>query len=305
MAIKELQLTEQKRILYGTRAERLAMTSEDEAALVPTQRFIETDTGGSEYEWYGEWVGTRLKGADNTHDADVHTRALNLPVVQCTGNTTNPANPITADDITIDVAVGTGINFPVGTQISITDGPVKETVLFIVTGQAVDTLTLDMPVGFSYSTAATIEECLTNMAVSGTLVSPQVYTLGPPSGQVWHIIRFIINMTHNSAAADNLFGDQVALTNGVVFRLANGVTANFTNWKSNSDMAGDFFDLVYAAKIASSDFGTRGRGSIKIGSGAIARLDGTAGDKLEIAIQDNLTGLNTFRIKFQGHIEGQ
>ena len=247
-----------------------------------------------------------LNGAIDFHDADSHTRPLNLPVVRSTATTTNPDANIASGDYSFDVSGGAGVNFPAGSEISIAEGSLKETVIFTVTIQSTDTLTLDMPVGLSYTTTAVITLVSTNIAsISGSLASPQVYEIAPPAGEVWHLYRFIVNMTHNANGADNLFGDQAALTNGVVFRIVNGGIFNFTNWKTNSDMAGDFFDLVYAPKQGSSDFGTRGRGSIKISSGAVARLDGDLGQSAQILVQDDPTGLNTFGVKFQGHIEGQ
>ncbi len=247
-----------------------------------------------------------LGGALNVHDSDVHTRPLNLPVLRCTANTTVPAAQIVAGDTSFDVSAGDGVNFPVGTTISLTDGTSKETVLFKVTIQATDTLTLDMPVGLTYSTSTVVKECIANISsVAGTLTSPQIYEVGPPAGEEWHIVRFIVAMTLTSAGADNLFGNITALTNGIVFRISNGNIINFTNWKANSDMAADFYNLDYIPAKGGASDAMRGRASIKIGSGAIAKLVGDAGATIQILVQDDITNITSFSIKFQGHIEGQ
>ena len=248
-----------------------------------------------------------LDGSLDFHDADTHTRPLNLNVLRCTGNTTNPATNLVAGvTFSFDVSAGDGINYPVGTTISFSEVGLVETVIYTITAQLVDTITLDMPVGVSYTTAAIIEECIADMSsAAGTIGSPQIYEIAPPAGQIWHLYRFITSIVHTTAADDSRFGNLAALTNGVILRrmLGGGEIATFTNWKSNGDLAGDMFNVDYTDKAGAGNFGTRARASIKIGTGAILKLDGDAGDSVEIVIQDDLTTLVSYKVKFQGHIE--
>ena len=67
-------------------------------------------------------------------------------------------------------------------------------------------------------------------------------------------------------------------------------------------MVASMFDLNCSDSPPSGDEGIKGRFTFKQ-SGAIVRLDGSAGETLQILIQDNLTALLTFKIKAQGHIE--
>jgi len=249
-----------------------------------------------------------LSGAIDIHDADVHARPLNLNVLRCTGTVTNPATNLAVGTYSFGVGSGDGAGFPVGATITFTEAGIVETVVYTVTIQSTDTLTLDMPIGAAYTTAAVIENCVIDMSsVAGSLASPQIYKIAPPVGQIWHMYRFLISIVHDAAADDSKFGSESALANGVILRRAigGGGFANFTNWKSNSDMAGDMFNVEYTDKSGNGKYGTRGRASIKVGSGAIIKLDGDAGDEVQLVVQDDITALVSYRIKFQGHIEGE
>ncbi len=64
------------------------------------------------------------------------------------------------------------------------------------------------------------------------------------------------------------------------------------------------YDVTYAARSGGGGaYGTNARGTFK-NAGAVIYLDGDLGDYAEILIQDDLSGLTSFRIKAQGHPEG-
>ena len=64
------------------------------------------------------------------------------------------------------------------------------------------------------------------------------------------------------------------------------------------------YDLRYTTRSSGGGtFGTVGRGSFyKLG--VVVRLDGSRGDFMEVYNRDDLTGLLSFEIKAQGHVEG-
>ncbi len=116
-------------------------------------------------------------------------------------------------------------------------------------------------------------------------------------------LKMVLSMTHGGSAADSLFGDLSALTNGVVLRVSiGGQITSFTNWKTNRDIILDMFDLNYSDKAGPSLFGTSGRGSFSR-IGVLVELNGDNGDFMDVRVQDDLTGLNTFFINAQGYIE--
>jgi len=254
-----------------------------------------------------------LKNALNNHSADVHTAPLNISAVRCTGLTTNPVGTVGAGSYSVTVNDST--NFPVGTKFSIIEGALKETVLFTVKTRTGDILTLDMRVGLTYSSSATLEVCVDNLAsVAGSMASPQIYEITPPQDETWHICTFIPRMVHASAADDSKFGDLAELTNGFVFRkmLGNGNFGNFTNWKTNGDIIGDMHNVDYTDKAGGGKHGTKGKAAIKESSSAIIELIGsqdggvTPGDSAQILAQDaTIIGLDYFGIRFQGHREGK
>ena len=114
-------------------------------------------------------------------------------------------------------------------------------------------------------------------------------------------------MGHSTAGDFDLFGDLAALTNGVVLRAkVGGNYGTLTNWKTSGDIHVDTGEVTF--HLRSSGGGTHGtsaNGAFKKRTGAIMRLDGDTGDAFEVYIQDDITGLNFFNMKVQGHIEGQ
>jgi hypothetical protein len=264
----------------------------------------ETDTG-SRFRWTGtKWINVALKGAINIHDADVHNTPVNEYIHRHTTTTTTlSAN---ADIGDTQLSVVSSVGFSAGDAIHL--GP--DTVYTfmhhpIVTAVAAGLLTIDRPLDIAFTSGDDVIQAILDLSSTvGTLASPISYKYWPITGVVEHVTRIIISMVHGSAADDSKFGDLTALTNGVVFRASvGGVIGTFTNWKTNSDIIQDMYDVVYTDKAGGGAFGTRAKGSFLEISVAV-RLDSATDDYLEILVQDNLTALDSFKIKVQGHIEG-
>lgn len=288
------------RTIVGTNAERLAY---DTKLLKPTTHWYEEDTA-SEFEWTGTyWQNIVLRGASNIHDADVH----NVPVndyFHRHGVSTTLSASVVAGATAISVVSSAGFN--IGDLVHL--GPLDESQEPIhpaITNIIVNVLVLDRPLDFAYNAGDNVSQAIADMSSAiGTLAAPISYKYRPHSGRVEHELRVILSMTHAAAADDSTFGDQAALTNGVVFRASvSGQTGTFTNWKKNSDIILDMFDVVYTDKAGPGLFGTRGRGSFAEIEVAVV-LNQANGDYLEMLVQDDLTGLSDFRVKVQGHIEG-
>lgn len=246
-----------------------------------------------------------LRGAIGIHDADVHREILNRQFHQHTGVITTFAADAPAGSTSITLADATG--FAVGNYLHLENGSVEELHprITILVGNVA---TLDRPLDKSFVIGDTIEKSLVIMNVLGTLVAPQSFKVMPPAGDIWHLTRILIEMTHSTAGDNGLFGNLPALTNGVVLRRYDGLTgtyATFTVWKTNSDIVTDMYDVTYSARSGGGgSYGTNARGSFDRAK-AIVYLDGDAGDYLELLVQDDLTGLASFRIKAQGHLEAQ
>lgn len=246
-----------------------------------------------------------LNGALNVHDADVHDQVVNEYFHRHTGVADTIAVASSKQDTSIVVTNG-GL-FSVGDEIQISNG--AEGITFpTITIIATNTLTLDRPLDHAYIIGATVEVVSTNMAVLGSLASPISFKAEPNSTELWHVIRFLFSMTHSTAGDLGLFGNQTALANGVVLRIYKAEFdqyGTFTLWKTNSDIKDNMYDVDFDTRSGGGGtYGTTGRGSIKIGTGAVPKVDGAQGDFIELLIQDDLTGLVSFRQKIQGHIEG-
>lgn len=252
-----------------------------------------------------EDVGS-FRGALNVHLADVHRISLNRSFTQVDASTTTVSTASDAGDTAIEVADTTG--FVVTGKIELTSGSVQEpniVTITAVTPGTPGTLTLDRPLDNPYPIGAGVEEVVTNMAagVLGSLAAPLSFRVAPPAGEIWHGLRLLLAATFAAAAADNLFGSQGALTNGLVLRqnLSTGLHT-ISNWKTNGDIKLDQFDLPYTDKAGPSLFGMNGRFTFKR-MDFVPHLVGDNGDFLEILRQDNIT-LTSLEIKVQGHKVG-
>ena len=257
------------------------------------------------HDGLGNAVGSK-KEALAVYDAEVNRAVLNKEVHQHTGIVTTLTAPVIADgsQYTIDVADATG--FVVNDYIHVNTTSIETThpkILAITNATGASQFTLDRRLDTAHSIGDEIEKSILDMSSQiGTLANPQEYWIAPPAGQVWHMRRFVFSMIHGTAGDLGLFGNLTALTNGVVLRSRiNGNYGTFTNWKRNGDMKSDMYDVEFDARSGGQgNYGTSGRGTIAE-SGAIVRLVGDTNDRIEIYIQDDITGLNSFTMKFQGH----
>jgi len=252
----------------------------------------------------GNPVGS-LNGAIDVHDADVHDQVVNEYFHRHTGVSDTIAIESAKQDTIINVTNG-GL-FSVDDELQLSNG-LEGTTFPKITAITINALTLDRPLDHAYVVGATVEVVTTNMAVLGSLASPISFKTEPNSDELWHVIRFLFTMTHTSAGDLGLFGNQTSLTNGVVLRIYKAEFdqyGTFTLFKSNSDIKDNMYDVDFDTRSSGGGtYGTTGRGSIKIGTGAVPKVDGSKGDFVEMLIQDDLTGLLSYRQKIQGHIEG-
>ena len=246
-------------------------------------------------------------GVPGVHVVNIHKVPVNELFHKHTGVSTTIAVDVAAQQRNIIVADGSLIAD--GAILQLENGVIETTFPTVIGGGGTNTLTLDRPLDNAFSVGDSVEVITTNMAVDGS-ITPVAFRLIPDKDQVWHIVRFLLGMVHNSAADDSTFGSIPALLRGCTLRAysaALGQYRTFTNWKANSDIKMDMFDVVYTDKAGGGDFGTNSRGSVEIGTGASPTIDGAAGDYLELLIQDDLTAggeLILFQLKGQGNIEG-
>jgi hypothetical protein len=252
-------------------------------------------------------VVSTYRGALNVNNAWVNRKIVNESFHEHDSATTNPTTGITAGDtaVTVDSVVGFTVGDVVKLEEDVDGLGIQEIGVVTITVIAGSVLTFDRPISNEYTTAATIERVVINMAVVGTLANPRVFQIDPPLGTVWQFTRIIISISDGTAMDDGKFGGIPALTNGVSLRAttAAGRVVTFGNWKTNGDMALDMFDIQYTDKAPSGENGLRGRWTFTKAE-VVAELDGDATpiQQLEILIQDDLSDLTSFEIKGQGRV---
>ena len=247
---------------------------------------------------------TSYREALNVNQAWVHRKIVNETYHQHTGISTTPSSPIAMGDVAVNFTSVAG--FAEGSEVKLTEDSKQELGLMTITDITALVVTFDRPIGNDYTVAAVLEEVTTNMsAVAGTLASPQIYEVDPPVGVVWQFTRILFSITTATAPDDGKFGGIAALPNGVSLRAttASGRTVVFANWKSNGDMKLDMFDVPYTDKAPAGNHGVNGRWTFTKAE-IVAELDGDASplQKLEVLIQDDLTGLISFRMRGQGRV---
>lgn len=262
----------------------------------------------------GQPIGT-LGGAINTHSADVHLIPVNRRFAQFPGIVTSTLSvDASIGDISIDIQAGDYASFNQFDWIFLKDGSTEETDFLQITVKPGSPIfTLDRPLDKNYSSAtATVEVVQPNLASAvGTLVVPVSFKIQPPGGdnpEIWHITRLNLSSTNTTAQSSiDEFLSLTALINGVVLRQDNdGLKKIWTNWKTDSDIMEDQYDIDPVPKPPAGKFGQRGRWWLKRAD-VIIKLNGATNDFAEFLAQDNLTGgnLTDWQMKAQGHLEGE
>jgi hypothetical protein len=252
---------------------------------------------------------TTYRNALDVNSAWRHRKIVNETFHQNTATSTTLNTAATEGDTSLIVeVVEDTTGFVVGDEIQLSENGTQEIGLMTITAVAAGTpgtLTIDRPIGNDYTTSAIVLKVISNMAVSGTLASPQIFEVHAPAGNVWQITRIMVSLVHAAAADDGKFGSITALTNGVSIRAttAAGRTVTFANWKTNADIKLDMFNVEYSDKGPAGEFGTHGRWTFT-NAEVVAELDGDSSplQKIEILVQDDLTGLTSFKIRAQGRV---
>ncbi len=170
-----------------------------------------------------------------------------------------------------------------------------------VTGSVIG---LDTPIDFAYQSGEVTVSTTRELNVDGSGASEAFVVRGGGAGSdlSFDIVRIMVQITDDTVMDDAKFGGISALTNGIVLRRVDGETRNYFNVKSNGDFALLAFDAQYAVKAPAGFYGFRVRltygGQNK--HGVVVRL--APGESLQLIIQDDLSGLASFRMMASGHI---
>lgn len=274
-----------------------SIIEDDDAELVKS-----VITGESEIDQTFENVKT-YRGALQVDDALVHRVGINQHIYREISGSTTLSVAVTSGDTSITVNSSAGL--AIGGEILIKNGTKIEDHHFDITNIVGSIVTLNRPIDNNYNIGDDVLNIAYNKNVSGTLASPVSYKLQPLSNQRIQLTRLMITILDSTVMDDGKFGGITALTNGVVIRTyINSVYRTLTHWQSNSDMKDDMYDVAYADKAPSGQYGLSGRWTFTKAE-FVVDLDGANGDYIEVLIQDDLTGLDDFNIKVQGRVFGE
>ena len=244
-------------------------------------------------------------GALGVHDADVHTRIFTRYAhMEDTSVQSTLAVAVSANDYQVTLVDAS--SFGVGDYIHVNTSTTETTHPRVI-AKAVNLLTLDRRLDKSHEIGDVVTKAIIDISgttAAGTMLNPHIFQVVPEPDEVLDIYRMLISMTHASAGDLSLFGNLVALTNGLMVRtLKDGVYSTWSNWKSAADMKTDMYDVLFDDRASGQGvYSTSARMSF-FKTGGLIRLDGATNDRLEILIQDDIRDLSFFGIKTQGHFD--
>jgi hypothetical protein len=230
---------------------------------------------------------------------DQSTRALDLKFLHVANPPTTLTVATAVNDF--DIQVTSAVGFSVGRIVGVFDGAGNYYFGEVLAVNAL-VITLDTPIDRVFGIGASVISGDSHLNVLGSKASPVKYQITSGGTLTIDITRIMGNITSGDPMDDGKFGGITALTNGVVLRHTNGEIINYWNVKSNGDIALICFDASYSTKAPGGENGFRFRNTYggPAKHGVVLRL--APSDKLEVIVQDDLTGLTDFQMMAQGHV---
>ena len=230
---------------------------------------------------------------------DQHTEMVVLPFHIELNPNAPLAIPAVPDELTVTLAPGHGVI--AGNVLTISEG--SHIFWAGVLGVVVDVITIDSPLDAAFTTSALVSVGNPNLNVNGSATT-QVAHVKPMAGSKWDITRIHMRIIDSTIMDAGTFGGRSALANGLVMRSSNGTNKNVGNAKTNGDLSLLSTSYAFDDKPPSGKFGFStfhvfgGQGNV----GVVIRLIGDDSDELQMLIQDDLTGLDSFKIMAIGHV---
>lgn len=251
------------------------------------------ETGKVDRAGYPE-VKRDANGAIDTFIQDQTSDRVNLFMHEHLGPAITLTNAVSINDKTLDVQAGHGTQ--PGQLVCLKEG--VEYYQGEILSTTATTITLDTPIDYAFSIGSICTATSKEMAVNGATV-PRIFHIKPNTGAKWDITKLAIFINGTGTMDSGLFGDQPALTNGIVIRKKDGDFQNIMNAKKNGDFSLETPLVVYDPKPPGGT--TAVRITIEFND-VVIRLDGDKGDELQMLIQDNTIGVANMVSKALGHL---
>lgn len=188
-----------------------------------------------------------------------------------------------------------------GDEILLLDVAANREFYAIVQNVVVTVITVDRPIDHVFPAPGLNEIVTTNMAVNGSLVTPQIFAIQVGSIEV-DVTRILITIEDDVAMDSSKFGSLAALTNGFVFRIVNSFNKTVFCFKTNGEIQQMCYDVQYIDRAAPGlyGFGARITFAGQDKHGVTLRISNS--DQLQWVVQDNLTTLSKIAVSLQGHL---
>lgn len=267
---------------------------------IPTLlNWLRINTGGGANVNEDGSINVVTQSPIETLSQDPTSPSFDLYFSEALGSPTTLLADINLDDKVITIADTS--NFNVGTWIGIFSGTGRYmwAEVQVING---NDLTLDRLVDYPFNAGSNVLPTNRNIAVDGS-VTPRIFSIqAGNTGLEIDITRLIISMICQDPIQLNLYGDQPALTNGLLLRKVNGDYRNLINTKTNYEIGVHSYDLTIYEQIKQNDVNALLARSTWAGAskrGVVIRLK--QGEELQLVVQDDLSGILNFWVLAQGH----
>lgn len=165
-------------------------------------------------------------------------------------------------------------------------------------------ITLAMPSDINCGINDLIQYGRSNANIVGNITTPTEFCFMAYWNKTYHINRMLGTIRDESPMDDGLFGGIPKLTYPVVYRVYDGYIKNLFPVSRNGAFALRMYDVTYADKAPSGEYGFRFRRSFGGAdkNGAVIELNGNTQDKFCKLVSVDLTDLIDFETLIQGHI---
>lgn len=242
----------------------------------------------------GDVLRITPQGAIDVAIQDQTSDRVNIFMHEHVGSFIILTNAVSLSDKTLDVQAGHGAQ--VGHLICLKEGP--EFYQGEVLSTTATTITLDMPIDYTFSAGAVCTATSTEMAVNGATTT-RIFHVKPNAGTKWDINKLSIFINGTGSMDSGSFGDQPALANGIVIRKKDGDFQNIMNAKKNGDFSLETPLVVYDPKPPGGT--TAVRITMEFDD-VVIRLDGDKDEELQMLVQDNAIGVANMISKALGHV---
>jgi hypothetical protein len=252
----------------------------------------------------GEPVRVEPNGGLAVNLQDQTSRAFDLFFTQDVGSPTTLTTDTVIDSYSISCTTGHGL---AATNLFVLFDPVTQHghTAEVVSVSGANIVNMDRPTSYVLPSASTVVQERTNELIVDGSGTRQIFSVGSPLTAELDVVRIMFQMTTDDPAAWNLFGDQTALTRGLLFRQTKNVGGDVNHWnvKANSELSNLMYDVQFFNSAL--PIGVNGlAGRLTYGSqgkhGVVLRIG--AGEQLQIIVQDDLSDIVSFHIMAQGHI---